>query len=197
MNRFLLAAATALALGFSLPAMAATMHEGDVAGGSFSKSFAAPTVLGAGVTGVTGTGAQGAHDFFVFKLPAGAQTLTFAFAAPEGIRPSYSAGGTIMTSTAPFRWGWDGTRAGAFQLDRRTPAVTQRLTLDAGFAGTLHVALYFTHGRDIAYSVRSDANRAAPPPVAPPVSVVPLPGAGALMLTALGMAGIAARRRRA
>jgi hypothetical protein len=188
---FLAAAAIALVLGVSLPATASTVHEGDVAGGSLSKSFAAPTALGAGVTGVTGSGAQGAHDFFVFTLPAGAQTLTFAFAAPEGIRHSYSAGGTILTSTAPFRWGWDGTRAGAFQLDLRTPAVTQSLTLDAGFAGTLHVALYFTHGRDITYSVRSDANRVAPPPV------VPLPGAGALMLTALGAAGIAARRRKA
>ena len=75
-------AATA-ALALSAPAQTATIHEGSLVGGSFSNIYDKPTNLGAGVTEVTGTGSQHAFDFFVFTLPAGAQTLTFDFWAPR------------------------------------------------------------------------------------------------------------------
>jgi hypothetical protein len=184
------AIATAAALAFSAPAGAATIHEGDLAGGSFSGSWGAPTALGAGVTEVTGTGSQHAFDFFTFTLPSGAQTLTFDFRAPEGIGYSYSAGGTIKTSATPFRWGWDGATAGVFQLGYRERDDQVTLALGPDFAGTLHVGLYFTHGANISYRVSSDAALPAP-------GVVPLPATGLLLLTALGGTALATRRRRA
>jgi hypothetical protein len=182
--------ATAAALALTAPAQAATIHEGSLAGRSFSNAYDKPTNLGAGVTEVTGTGSQHAFDFFVFTLPAGAQTLTFDFWAPQGIGYSYSAGGTIKTSTKKFDHGWDGKDAGTFQLGYwdRDDRVT--LSLGPNFAGTLHVGLYFTHGANISYRVSSDAAVPAP-------SVVPLPATGLLLLTALGGAALAARRRRA
>ena len=101
-------AATA-ALALSAPHMTATIHEGSLAGGSFSNTYDKPTNLGAGVTEVTGTGSQHAFDFFVFTLPAGAQTLTFDFWAPQSIGYSYSAGGAIKVDTTQVR-PWLGRR---------------------------------------------------------------------------------------
>jgi hypothetical protein len=115
MKRSVFAAiATAAALAFTAPAGAATIHEGDLAGGSFSGSYGTPTALGAGVTEVTGTGSQHAFDFFTFTLPTGAQTLTFDFWAPQGIGYSYSAGGAIRVGTSAFKHNWDGKDAGNF-----------------------------------------------------------------------------------
>jgi hypothetical protein len=182
--------ATAAALAISAPAQAATIHEGSLAGGSFSGSWSAPTALGTGVTEATGTGSQHAFDFFTFTLPAGAQTLTFDFWAPPGIGYSYSAGGTIKTSTTPFKWGWDGATAGIFQLNHGKTTDKVTLTLGPAFAGTLNVGLYFTHGANISYRVSSDAAVPAP-------GVVPLPATGLLLLTALGGGAVAACRRRA
>jgi hypothetical protein len=191
MKRSVFAAiATATALAFAAPAGAATIHEGDLAGGSFSGSWGAPTNLGAGVTEVTGTGSQHAFDFFTFTLPAGTQTLTFDFWAPQGAGNSYSAGGTIKTSTAPFEWGWDGKQTGNFQLGRQKPTDRVTLALGPDFAGILHVGLYFTHGARMSYRVSTDAVAEAP-------GVVPLPATGVLLLTALGGAAAVARRRRA
>jgi hypothetical protein len=189
MKRSVFAAiATAAALAFTAPAGAATIHEGDLAGGSFSGSYGTPTALGAGVTEVTGTGSQHAFDFFTFTLPTGAQTLTFDFWAPQGIGYSYSAGGAIRVSTSAFKHNWDGKDAGNFQLGYwdRDDRVT--LSLGPDFAGILNVGLYFTHGANISYRVSTDAVVAAP-------GVVPLPATGLLLLTALG--GAVARRRRA
>jgi hypothetical protein len=190
MKRSVFAAiATAAALAFTAPAGAATIHEG-TSRAAASRAATAPTALGAGVTEVTGTGSQHAFDFFTFTLPTGAQTLTFDFWAPQGIGHSYSAGGTIKTSTTPFQWGWDGKQTGTFQLGKQKP--TDRVTLSLGpdFAGILHVGLYFTHGANMSYRVSSDAVAAAP-------GVVPLPATGLLLLTALGGAAAVARRRRA
>jgi hypothetical protein len=195
MKPILAALATAAALVLAVPAGAATVNETDLQGGSFSSVFDKPTVLGAGVTGATGTGNSGQHDFFVFTgLPAGAQTLTFSLWAPQGIGFSYSAGGTIKTSTEAFRWGWDGVTAGTFQSGFWDPTDGGTLTLGQAFAGTLHVGLYFTHGANLSWSVSTNAAPAPTAPAAP--SVVPLPGAGLLLLTALGGAAVAARRRR-
>jgi hypothetical protein len=191
MKRSVFAAiATAAALAFTAPAGAATIHEGDLAGGSFSGSYGTPTALGAGVTEVTGTGSQHAFDFFTFTLPTGAQTLTFDFWAPQGIGYSYSAGGAIRVGTSAFKHNWDGKDAGNFQLGYwdRDDRVT--LSLGPDFAGILNVGLYFTHGANISYRVSTDAVVAAP-------GVVPLPATGLLLLTALGGAAAVARRRRA
>jgi hypothetical protein len=189
MKTFIATIATAAALALSAPAQAATIHEGNLASGSFSGKWSAPTALGTGVTEVTGTGSQHAFDFFTFTLPKGAQTLTFDFWAPQGIGHSYSAGGTIKTSTTPFQWGWDGTQSGTFQLNRQKPTDRVTLALGPDFAGTLHVGLYFTHGANISYRVSTNAAVPAP-------GVVPLPATGLLLLTALGGAAFAARRRR-
>ena len=197
------AAAAALALG--APAAASTVHEGDLAGGSFSRSHASPTELAAGVTGVTGTGRASRDDFFVFTgLPTGAQTLTFTFSAEGGVNNSFSAGGHILTSFRPFRWEWDGTDHGSFGLNRHKRTDTVTVRLGDGFAGTLFVGLYFTHGPTISYTVGTDATFPATqetaqtlPAETDAIGVVPLPGAGLMLLTALGAAGLAARRRRA
>lgn len=187
-SSILTAVATAGLLALAAPAAASTVHEHDLPGGSFSGVFSAPTDLGAGVTGVTGSGAQGAHDFFVFHLPSGAQTLTFRFAAPAGIGYSYSAGGSIRVGTSPFPWAWAGDDAGSFHLGHGQPGFSRTLTLGQAFEGTLHVGLYFTYGSGIGYSVSTDA--AVP-------GVVPSPAAGLMLLSALGLAGFVARRRRA
>lgn len=190
MKPFLAALATTLALALAAPASAVTVKESDMSGGSFSSDFRSPTVLAQGTTGVTGTGAFGRNDLFLFNLPAGAQTLTFSFTVPGLPDWSYSAGGTILTSTSPFRWAWDGARASQFQLYRWKTSDTVTLDLGPAFAGKLYVGLYFTHGRG--YSYRVSSNAAVPAP-----SVVPLPATGLLLLTALGGAALAARRRRA
>ncbi len=80
---FAIAALCALFFAAAQPAAAATVSEGDIAGGSFSSAFDKPTEIGPGVTTVTGTGDQHIFDFLVFTgLPNGAQTLTFNFSAP-------------------------------------------------------------------------------------------------------------------
>jgi hypothetical protein len=182
----------AAVLAITGPAAAVTLHEADLPGGAFSGQWNAPSVLAADILSVSGTGASGHNDFFVFTgLPAGAQTLTFTFAAPDGIGYSYSAGGAIRVSSAPFRWGWDGADAGTFGTGFWAPTATVQLPLGEAFAGPLYVGLYFTHGSDLAYAISTDAAAVSPP------SVVPLPGAGLMLLSALVGAGVIAARRRA
>jgi hypothetical protein len=184
--------ALALALGLALPAGAATIKEGDLKDGEFSKHWKSPTILDATVDGVIGTGKSGQFDIFVFTgLPKGAQTLSFAFEAPADIKHNYAGGGELRWSTSPFQWGWDGNKGGAFDVRFGDTTDLLRIVLGEDFAGSLYVGLYFTYGKDIAYSATTDA--VAAQTEVPPA--VPLPGAGLLMGTALAGAALAGLRR--
>jgi hypothetical protein len=143
---------------------------------------------------------QNGHEFLALTgLAAGAQTLSFAFTAPAWalISDSYSAGGEVLWSTGKFRHAWDGTGAGSFQLSRWTPERSLDLALGDDFAGTLYLGIYFTHGRDVSWSLSapSRALRAEEP-----AAVVPLGAAagyslaGFSMLAALGLRGGVQRR---
>lgn len=186
-----------LALGLAVAASAAhaaTLTESGLPSGAFGSSFDRLTQVAAGFDTISGTGSQNAYDNFVFSdLRPGAQTITLTFAAPTGIGPSYSAGGTVLYKTSAFAWGWDGASLPAFQLDQRTPTQTLSLSLDDSFTGNLYLALNFTHGSNFSYTISAPGNA-----LAGTASPVPVPAGLALIATgaaALGALGF--RRRRA
>ena len=177
-------------------ASAATLTESATPGGAFGSRWDRPTEVGAGFDTVSGIGNQNAFDNFVFTaLPTGPQRLTLSFAAPQRIGYSYSAGASILYADKPFRWGWDGTYANSVQVDYYNPGRTVAFDLGDSFSGKLYLALNFTHGSNLAYTIGVPSN-AAGPVVAP----VPLPG-GALLIgsaaAVLGGLGLARRRRTA
>jgi hypothetical protein len=182
-------AVVAFGIAAASGATAATLNEAALAGGRFGGLWSAPTEVGAGFDTIRGTGEQNVYDNFVFTgLPSGAQTLSFRFSAPDGYDHSYSAGGTILYSDRPFRWGWDGTTAGTVQVDYHRPAGDYLLGLGDSFSGNLYLALNFTHGSKLAYTISAPSNATTSP--------VPLP-AGALLIVS-GTAALAAaglRRR--
>ncbi|WP_425052681.1 hypothetical protein [Psychromarinibacter sp. S121] len=183
------------ALAFSMTIAATAGHavtvtEADV--GEFSSNWAAPTVLGDGVTSVSGTGAGNAYDILLLTgLASGAQTLSFSFEGPSGADYSYSAGGSIRYSETPFRWGWDGQDGGSFATTYYDLTDSLEIVLGDAFGGVLYLALYFTHGQDLAYTFSSSASVDAIDP-----APVPLPAAGLLLGGALALFGAAAARRR-
>ena len=191
-KQFFGAAIAALVLGGAV--QAATVSEGDIAGGEYSSNWAAPTAIDAGVTSLMGSGAGNAYDILSFTgLPTGAQTLTLNFSAPDGIGYSYSAGGAIRISPEPFRWSWDGQDAGAFNLNYWQPGQTVEVSLDDSFGGDLYLGLYFTHGSGISYN-------AALPTAVSSVAPVPVPAAGLLLgslIAALGLGAAVRQRKRA
>ncbi|MFZ1663205.1 MAG: hypothetical protein WAT77_14735, partial [Paracoccaceae bacterium] len=94
------AAAVALAAVLAQPALSATLNEASLPAGSFSSAWSNPTIIANGYDTITGTGAGNQFDIFAFTgLTAGAQSLTFNFAAPSGISWSYAAGGNLLFST--------------------------------------------------------------------------------------------------
>ena len=95
----------------AVAAEAATLTEASMAGGAFGSAWNNLTTVDVGYDAIAGTGNQNQYDNFVFSLPAGPQSLSFDFTAPSGYGDSYSAGGLILYSATPFRWGWDGTVA--------------------------------------------------------------------------------------
>lgn len=177
------AASVVLMLNWSAPAGAVTIQESSVPGGDFSNAWATPSVIGNGFDLVQGTGAGNNYDILALTgMTPGAQSVTLTFAAPSGIDWSYAAGGSLLYSTTPFRWGWgwDGTNFGSVFLSYLTPVQTVTLDLDQSFGGTLYLGLYFTFGQDIGYRISLPGNLAS----------VPLP-AGALLLSgALAAAGV-------
>lgn len=187
-----LAAAFGLALVASTGvAAAATLTESAQAGGAFSGLWNSPTQVGAGFDTVAGTGGQNAYDTFVFTaLPRGAQSLTLDFSAPAGLDSSYSAGGAILWSETPFRWGWDGQHAGTVQVDHGQPSQSLTLNLANSFGGTLYLALNFTHGRDLAYTLSAPSNGPAPAP-----APVPLPAGVWLIGVAMATLGAVGWRK--
>ena len=190
-----LALGLALATAFgAATAHAATYTEASAPGGAYSGSWASPTEVGAGFENVSGTGNGNAYDNFVFSaLPSGKQSLTFTFSAPENVDPwSYSAGGEVLWSTQPFRWNWDGARAGQFQVSSYERTKSFTLDLADDFSGPLYLALNFTHGANLGYNVSAPSNAGVSP------APIPLPAGVLLMgsaVVALGAAGL--RRRKA
>jgi hypothetical protein len=189
-----------LAVALAAPAAASVVTEAD---GQFSKHWHSPTVIGLGVDTILGTAEkQNGHEFLALTgLAAGAQTLSFAFTAPASAltSDSYSAGGQVYWSASAFRHAWDGTGAGSFQLGRWTPEAALELLLGDDFAGTLYLGIYFTHGRDVSWSLSAPGPvRAAEPGEG--AAVVPLNAAagysfaGFSMLAALGFWGGSQRR---
>lgn len=168
---------------------AATLTESAYPGGAFSSDWSSPTEVGAGVTGIAGTGNEAQPDIFRFTaLPSGPQTISLAFTAPAGIDPSYSAGGSVRYAYEPFRWEWDGVEAGWVEIGDWKPTQLVTLALGDGFAGSLYLGLYFTHGSDLAYTVSAPSN-AGPAPV-------PLPAGVLLIGSALGAIGLVGMRGR-
>ncbi len=147
--------ASAVATG----AAATTLTEAQLPGSEFSGDWRAPTVVAAGIDRIAGTGGLHSDDYFLLiALPSGAQSLVFDFEAPAGIGYSYSAGGTVLFDTKPFAYEWAGTWAATVQLDHNRRRQSVRLTLPDTFRGRLFVALNFTHGEEIAYSVSVPSN---------------------------------------
>lgn len=175
---------------------AATLTESAAPSGAFGARWDTPTEVGAGFESISGTGSQNAFDNFVFTaLPSGAQKLTLSFTAPKDIDYSYSAGASILYSDQPFRWGWDGTYANNVQVDYYTRGRTVDLALGDSFSGKLYLALNFTHGSDLAYTIGAPSNASPTTP-----STVPLPGGVVLIGSAaalLGGLGLTRRRRAA
>lgn len=189
--------AAVLALLSGMPALAATLDEASLPTGQFSGSWSTPTAIGTGYDLITGKGRANQFDNMVFTaLPTGAQSLTFDFFGPPGNRPSYAGGGSILYSTSPFRWGWDGTLAGVVGLFGANATDQVVLNLGPSFGGTLYVALNFTYGNNISYAITVPQN-VPPPPPPPPPSTVPLPASGLALAGGLGLAGLWLRRKRA
>jgi hypothetical protein len=183
-----LMATASLAAGAS----AAVLSETDAPGGAFGARWNVPTEVGAGITGITGTGSQGAFDNFVFTaLPKGAQKITLEFSAPEGIGSSYSAGGRVLYGAEPVQWGWDGKELGKVQIGKSQPVAALSLLLDDGFDGQFYLALNFTHGKNLNYAIGVPSNALAQSPAA-----VPLPAGVLLIGTALGGLALLRTRRK-
>ncbi|WP_172295590.1 hypothetical protein [Pseudoruegeria sp. HB172150] len=171
-------------------AHAVTVSESDL--GEFSGEWSSPTELGAGIDGVSGTGAQNQFDILVLTgLTAGAQTLTFTFTGPADAGDSYAAGGTLMYSFDAFQYGWDGDYAGSFGSFKSALTDTLTLVLGDDFSGVLYLALYFTYGDQLSYSIASSV----PATSGSTPSPVPLPATGLLLGGALVGAGLLAKRR--
>jgi hypothetical protein len=145
--------------GTAVTAGTATLVEADLPGGEFSGDYKAPTRIPAGVDRISGTGGVGSDDYLLFDLPAGAQTVTLEFRAPEGIGSSYSAGGVVLFDSQAFPHEWAGTQLPEpIRLDHRRRQQSMTITLPPSFGGRLYLALNFTHGEDIAYSLSVPAN---------------------------------------
>ena len=184
-----IAALAAGAVFCAVAANAATLNEATVPGGAFGPSWNNLTTVAAGYDTITGSGGQDQQDNFLFTLPTGHQTLTFDFTAPADAG-DYSAGGWVLYSTTPFQGDWDGVAAG--QVDVNTFARRKDLTLDLPDfqGGSLYLALNFTYGSDLGYSISVPGNAAVAP------APIPLPAGAALLATGVvALLGFGVRRR--
>ena len=200
----IIALSTALILGLSQVAQAATLSESAVAAG-FSSDFSTPTTVAAGTTSIDGTLAQGDFDFLQLTgLSAGAQTLFFLMnlSAPSGLTGNQAASGEIRVSDAAFTSAFDGTRinpsAGVndFELSfdlanlaSSVPFQALSYNLAPTFAGG---DLYLSILPTFATQVFSFGIAVPSAPIAP--APVPVPAAGLMLMAALS--GMALWRRR-
>lgn len=188
---------------------AATLSPADV-GGAYSSNYASPTQIGSSFDTILGTATAGQNiELELTSLPAGAQTLTFAFSTPAGISQQgpangwsyFGAGGSLLYSVgSPFAYGpWGGTSLGSFGVANSTAGqMTQTLTLALGpsFSGPLYLGLNMTYGNTpVTYSIGVPSNAVvAAISVAPPAPV-PVPPGGLLIGAALGGLWLLRRRR--
>lgn len=186
-----------LALGlWTAAAPAQALDEAGVPGG-FSSVHDSPSPVPGGNTVVTGSGSQNDPDYLVLPdLPPGAQTITLTFEAPGGVFPGYVSGGEVRFKTSPFLHAWDGSRAGRFVVNFGQPLRTVTITLGAGFTGPLYIAIYFTHGQTVAYTIGAPSN-AAPPAgggsASPHLCGPPPAGAALLLESSLPGAGFSSQ----
>ncbi len=183
---------------------AAVIDESAFPGREFSASWSAPTPVPEGYSTITGAGRSGAYDNIVLTgLPKGAQIVTLRFWAPEETDHSYAAGGTVMHSEEAFDHGWDGTLGGIVGLSHSETGQTVELTLGEDFEGVLYLALNFTYGTEILYSI--EIEEAAPTDAVSDnydedfyeIAPVPLPAPGLLLGVVIGAMGMTAKRRAA
>lgn len=148
-----------------------TLTEAELPGGAFSANYRAPTRIPAGVDRVIGTGGVGSDDYLLFDLPASAQTMVLEFRAPEGIGYSYSAGGVVLFDTQAFPYEWAGTQLPQpIRLDHRRRQQSMTISFPQSSGGQrLYLALNFTHGEDISYSL-------SVPSIIPALITVEAPG---------------------
>lgn len=192
-------------LAAALPAGAATVSEADV--GEFSADWTAPTVLAAGTNGVTGSGSGGDTDVFVLSGMTDSVTgITLDFSAAGYYAGGwYGAGGSVLYSTNPFDWAWDGTNAGDFSVGYMSfgaisiGSLQDSLTIPLSMAGssTLYVALVYTYGQRLDYvlSVQGEVLGGGDTG-GEPMPVVPLPATAGLLLTGAAALGAIGHRRR-
>jgi hypothetical protein len=208
MKSALAALAVASASALAAPAGAAAVHEGNLTGPGFSDDYRAPSLLGEDVRQVTGTGESQAFRFFTFTLPAGAQALSLDFWAPQGVGYSYSQGnllpreasfgapveepvpGTVESEETAPPTGAPLARNGLRPSGRNAPPPAPFLPPEPLLSVPLDPGPFFTDGPVLPDPVAGETD--------PAPSVVPLPGAGGMLLTAMGLAGLVAlgRRRR-
>ena len=136
-----------------------TLRETELPGGEFSADYRTPTRIPAGIDRVSGMGGVGSDDYLLFDLSAGAQTVVLEFRAPDTIGYSYSAGGVVLFDTEAFAYEWAGRQLPVpIRLDHRTRQQSMTISLPESFGGRLFIALNFTHGEDITYSVSVPSN---------------------------------------
>lgn len=154
-----------------------TLSEAEVPRGEFSADYRAPTRIPAGIDRISGTGGVGSDDYLLLDLAPGAQSVTLDFRAPEGIGYSYSAGGVVLFDMEAFAYEWAGTQLPVpIRLDHRRRRQSLTIALPESFAGRLFLALNFTHGEDIAYSISVPANFLILTTVEAPATNIVLPG---------------------
>ena len=189
---------------------ASTLMPTDVAGG-YSSSVSAPTEVGAGVTGVSGSvSGQKVMAFVLNALPSGAQKISFDFTLPMAVQGASNGyafgnfGGVVRYSVGtPFAGNvWTGGKEIGFGLDNTSDASRRKtVSIDLGddFSGPLYVGMVFTYGQAAGtFAIDVPSNAAAPTLSAPAPSTVPVPAGAALLLSAIaGLGALRARRRKA
>ncbi|SOB94025.1 VPLPA-CTERM sorting domain-containing protein [Rhodobacter maris] len=191
---------SAALIAAALPAGAATVTESG--SGEFSSVWTSPTVIAAGTDTVTGSGSGGDVDVIELTgLDSSVTGITIDFSAASYYSSGwYGAGGSVLYSTEPFEWAWDGTSAGGFSIGYLSSiwgtigSLEDTLTIALSGVTTLYIAIVNTYGSKLDYtlsvnSVESDQQE--------PLAAVPLSASAGLLLT--GMAALAAfgRRRKA
>jgi len=178
---------------FATAGAAATLNESDIGGFSVGNNFYNPTYVSIprDIDQINGSLSGNTNDFIRFtNLDAGAQDFTFSFALPATTGFA-NAGGQVrfFESFSPHLF-FPGINAGNFQMSTNgSPTDQVSFSLPTSFAGgDLFVnILTFNSTLPYSYGLSVTGNGGASP--------VPLPGAGWMLIAALGAAGLMRRRK--